>query len=240
GISTRHNPEFTMLEFYEAYQDYRYLMHLTETLLHEVALAVGGSATIEYQGAAIDLGKTFDRLTMAEAIAKYNDGHTAADLARPDYLRRALAALGVDALASDGLGMLQLKLFEATTEGKLVQPTFIVAHPTDVSPLARASDADPAVTDRFELFITGREIANGFSELNDPEDQAARFAAQAAAKEAGDEEAMHFDADYIRALEYGLPPTAGEGIGIDRLVMLLTGSTSIRDVILFPQLKRES
>jgi len=240
GISTRHNPEFTMLEFYEAYQDYRYLMDLTEALLREVALAVCGSTTVDYQGTAIDLGKPFDRLTMAEAIAKYNDGHSAGDLARPDYLKRALAVLGVDVLASDGLGMLQLKLFEATTEAKLVQPTFIVAHPTDVSPLARASDADPAVTDRFELFITGREMANGFSELNDPEDQAARFAAQAAAKDAGDEEAMHYDADYIRALEYGLPPTAGEGIGIDRVVMLLTGSASIRDVILFPQLKRES
>jgi lysyl-tRNA synthetase class 2 len=214
-------------------------MDLTEALLREVALAVCGSTTVDYQGTAIDLGKPFDRLTMAEAIAKYNEGHAAGDLARPDYLKRALAALGGDVLASDGLGMLQLKLFEATTEAKLVQPTFIVAHPTDVSPLARANDADPAVTDRFELFITGREMANGFSELNDPEDQAARFAAQAAAKDAGDEEAMHYDADYIRALEYGLPPTAGEGIGIDRVVMLLTDSASIRDVILFPQLKRE-
>jgi lysyl-tRNA synthetase, class II len=240
GISTRHNPEFTMLEFYEAYQDYRYLMDLTEALLREVALKVCGSMSVDHQGTTIDLGKAFDRLTMAEAIAKYNDRHLASDLVRPDYLKQALAALGVEVLASDGLGMLQLKLFEATTEAKLVQPTFIVAHPTDVSPLARANDANPAITDRFELFITGREIANGFSELNDPEDQAARFAAQAAAKEAGDEEAMHYDADYIRALEYGLPPTAGEGIGIDRLVMLLTGSASIRDVILFPQLKPES
>ncbi|HEY1458451.1 MAG TPA: lysine--tRNA ligase [Casimicrobiaceae bacterium] len=240
GISTRHNPEFTMLEFYEAYQDYRYLMDLTEALLREVALKVCGNTSVDHQGTTIDLGKPFDRLTMAEAIAKYNDRHLANDLARPDYLKQALAVLGVEMLATDGLGMLQLKLFEATTEAKLVQPTFIVAHPTDVSPLARANDANPAITDRFELFITGREIANGFSELNDPEDQASRFAAQAAAKEAGDEEAMHYDADYIRALEYGLPPTAGEGIGIDRLVMLLTGSASIRDVILFPQLKRES
>jgi lysyl-tRNA synthetase, class II len=240
GISTRHNPEFTMLEFYEAFRDYRYLMDLTEALLREVAQKVCGTTTIEYQGASIDLSKPFDRLTMAEAIATYDAQHAAADLARPEYLKAALAKLGVEVLGSDGLGVLQLKLFEATTEDKLVQPTFIVAHPTDVSPLARASDADPSVTDRFELFITGREIANGFSELNDPEDQAARFVAQVEAKEAGDAEAMHYDADYIRALEYGLPPTAGEGIGVDRLVMLLTDSPSIRDVILFPQLKRES
>jgi lysyl-tRNA synthetase class 2 len=238
GISTRHNPEFTMLEFYEAFQDYRYLMDLTEALLREVATKVCGTTLVDYQDSVIELGAPFDRLTMAEAIAKYNDGHAASDLAKPEYLKHVLAALGVEALASDGLGMLQLKLFEATTEAKLVQPTYIVAHPTDVSPLARASDANPAVTDRFELFITGREIANGFSELNDPEDQAARFAAQVAAKDAGDEEAMHYDGDYIRALEYGLPPTAGEGVGIDRLVMLLTNSASIRDVILFPQLKR--
>ena len=240
GISTRHNPEFTMLEFYEAFRDYRYLMDLTESLLREVAQKVCGTTTIEYQGASIDLGKPFDRLTMPEAIAKHDPQHAAADLGRPEYLRSALTKLGAEVLSGDGLGVLQLKLFEATTEDKLVQPTFIVAFPTDVSPLARANDANPSVTDRFELFITGRELANGFSELNDPEDQAARFAAQARAKEAGDAEAMHYDADYIRALEYGLPPTAGEGIGVDRLVMLLTDSPSIRDVILFPQLKRES
>ena len=239
GISTRHNPEFTMLEFYEAFRDYRYLMDLTETLLREVAQKVCGATTIKYQDASIDLGKPFDRLTMADAIAKYDPQHALADLGRPEYLKAALAKVGAEVLATDGLGVLQLKLFEATTEDKLVQPTFIVAHPTDVSPLARASDANPAVTDRFELFITGREIANGFSELNDPEDQAARFVAQVEAKEAGDAEAMHYDADYIRALEYGLPPAAGEGIGVDRLVMLLTDSPSIRDVILFPQLKRE-
>ena len=240
GISTRHNPEFTMLEFYEAFQDYRYLMDLTEALLRELALKVRGSTTIAYQDVAIDLGRPFDRLTMAEAIAKYNSQHALPDLAQPEYLKKALAACGSEVLPTDGIGVLQLKLFEATTEHKLVQPTFVVAHPTDVSPLARANDANPAVTDRFELFITGREFANGFSELNDPEDQAARFTAQVAAKDAGDDEAMHYDADYIRALEYGLPPTAGEGIGIDRLVMLLTDSPSIRDVILFPQLKRES
>ena len=237
GMSTRHNPEFTMIEFYEAYRDYHYLMDLTEELLRLCAEKVCGTASITYQGQAIDLGKPFDRLTMAEAIAKYNPKYPLAELAKPEYLRVALAPFGVEVFPTDGLGLLQLKLFEATTEDKLIQPTFIVAHPTDVSPLARANDANPAVTDRFELFITGREMANGFSELNDPEDQAARFQQQAKAKEAGDEEAMYYDADYIRALEYGLPPTAGEGIGIDRLAMLFTDSASIRDVILFPQLK---
>jgi lysyl-tRNA synthetase class 2 len=239
GISTRHNPEFTMLEWYECYQDYRYMMDLTETMIREVSQRVLGTMAIEYQGTAIDLAKPFDRLTMAEAIAKYNPEHSLSDLAQPAYLKAALDHANVEVLRTDGLGVLQLKLFEQTTEAQLAQPTFIVAHPTDVSPLARASDADPAVTDRFELFITGREMANGFSELNDPEDQAARFKAQVDAREAGDEEAMFFDADYVRAMEYGLPPTAGEGLGIDRLVMLLTDSPSIRDVILFPQLKPE-
>src|SRR3989441_8365668 len=240
GISTRHNPEFTMLEFYEAYRDYRYLMDLTEEMLREVAMKVVGTTTIEYQDIPIDLGVPFDRLTMPQAIAKHNPRYALTDLGNPQYLKAALGTLGVDFLPSDGLGVLQLKLFEATTEEKLVQPTFIVAYPVDVSPLARASDADPAVTDRFELFITGREIANGFSELNDPEDQAARFLEQARAKEAGDAEAMHYDADYIRALEHGMPPAAGEGIGIGRPGMLLTDSPSIRDVILFPQLKPET
>ena len=240
GISTRHNPEFTMLEFYEAYRDYRYLMDLTEQLFREVAQKVLGTTTIVYQGETIELAQRFDRLTMAEAIARYNPEHRLEQLADPAYLRVALKVYPVDVFATDGLGLLQLKLFEATTEEKLVQPTFIVAHPTDVSPLARASDANADVTDRFELFVTRRELANGFSELNDPEDQAARFRAQADARDAGDEEAMVYDADYIRALEYGMPPTAGEGIGIDRLVMLLTDSPSIRDDILFPQLKRES
>ncbi len=240
GISTRHNPEFTMLEFYEAYQDYHYLMDLTEALFREVAQQVTGSTVVSYQGTTIDLGQPFDRLTMAQAIHKYQPQYPLAELAKPEYLRAALAPHGVEVFPTDGLGLLQLKLFEATTEDKLVQPTFIIAHPTDVSPLARANDANPAVTDRFELFITGRELANGFSELNDPEDQAARFQSQVDARAAGDEEAMYFDADYLRAMEYGLPPTAGEGIGIDRLVMLLTDSPSIRDVILFPQLKPES
>jgi len=240
GISTRHNPEFTMLEFYEAYRDYHDLMDLTEELFRTVAERVLGTTRITYQGQAIDLGGKYDRLTMAEAIHKYNPRYPLAELAKPEYLRVALAPHDVEVFPTDGVGLLQLKLFEATTEDQLVRPTFIVAHPTDVSPLARANDRDPAITDRFELFVTGRELANGFSELNDPEEQAARFAAQAKAKEAGDEEAMYYDADYVRALEYGLPPTAGEGIGIDRLVMLLTDSPSIRDVILFPQLKPET
>jgi lysyl-tRNA synthetase class 2 len=239
GISTRHNPEFTMLEFYEAYRDYHYLMDLTEALIREVAQKVLGTTSIAYQGIAIDLAKPFDRLTMAQAIHQYNPQLPLRELGETEYLKAALAPFEVEVFPTDGVGLLQLKLFEATTESKLAQPTFIIAHPTDVSPLARANDANPAVTDRFELFITGREMANGFSELNDPEDQAARFQAQMSAREAGDEEAMYFDADYLRAMEYGLPPTAGEGIGIDRLVMLLTDSPSIRDVILFPQLKRE-
>ena len=239
GMSARHNPEFTMLEFYEAYQDYHYLMDLTEELLRGLAQTVNDGTTLTYQGETIDLGKPFDRLTMAEAIAKYNPRYSPADLSNPQALRTALEAFKVEVFPTDGLGLLQLKLFEQTTEDKLIQPTFIVAHPTDVSPLARSNDNNPAVTDRFELFITGRELANGFSELNDPEDQAARFQQQMQAKEAGDEEAMYYDADYVRALEYGLPPAAGEGIGIDRLVMLYTDSPSIRDVILFPQMRPE-
>ena len=240
GISTRHNPEFTMLEFYEAYQDYNDLMNLTETMLREVATEVLGTSTLAYQGETIDLGKPFDRLTMAQAIAKYNERYPVHELDKPEYLKVALAPFDIEVFPSDGVGMLQLKLFEQTTEDKLIQPTFIVAHPTDVSPLARSSDANPELTERFELFIAGREIANGFSELNDPEDQAQRFHKQAEAKAAGDDEAMFFDADYVRALEYGLPPTAGEGIGVDRLVMLFTDSASIRDVILFPQMRSES
>ena len=238
STSTRHNPEFTMLEFYEAYQDYNYLMDLTETLFRECAQAVLGSTTIKFGELDIDLGKPFDRLTMAQAIMKYNPHYTEAELNDMEFLRNAVKRSGTEVRDTDGLGVLQLKLFEANTEEKLIQPTYIMAHPTDVSPLARANDANPDVTDRFELFITGREICNGFSELNDPEDQAARFQAQTKAKDAGDEEAMFYDADYIKALEYGLPPTAGEGIGIDRLVMLFTNSPAIRDVILFPQLRK--
>ncbi len=239
GMSTRHNPEFTMLEFYEAYQDHHYLMDLTEAMLREVALKAIGSTTLTYQGETVDLAKPFDRLTMPEAMARYNPHYPLHELSKPESLREALAPFDVEVFPTDGVGILQLKLFEQTTEARIMQPTFIVAHPTDVSPLARRNDVDPTVTDRFELIICGREIANGFSELNDPEDQAERFRQQADAKAAGDEEAMFYDADYVRALEYGLPPTAGEGVGIDRLVMLLTDSPSIRDVILFPQMRPE-
>jgi lysyl-tRNA synthetase class 2 len=239
GMSTRHNPEFTMLEFYEAYQDYHYLMDLTEELLRGLAGKVIGTTTLTYQGQTIDLGRPFDRLTMAEAIARYNPRYKVQELSDTEMLREALRHFKVEVFPTDGPGLLQLKLFEQTTEDKLIKPTFIYAHPTDVSPLARSNDLNPSITDRFELFITGRELANGFSELNDPEDQAARFQQQAQAKEAGDEEAMYYDADYVRALEYGLPPAAGEGIGIDRLVMLFTDSASIRDVILFPQMRPE-
>lgn len=239
GISTRHNPEFTMLEFYEAYQDHHYLMDLTEQLLREVAEQVLGTSQFSYQGKTIDLASPFDRLTITQAILKHHPQFSEAQLNDRDFLIRTLRAAGVAIHPQDGIGGLQLSLFDETTEHLLFTPTFIVDYPAEVSPLARRNDANPEVTDRFELYIAGREIANGFSELNDPEDQAARFQEQAKAKDAGDSEAMHYDSDYIQALEYGLPPTAGEGIGIDRLVMLLTNSPSIRDVILFPQLRKE-
>lgn len=238
GISTRHNPEFTMIEFYEAYQDFRYLMDLTEDLFREVAQKVLGTAIVSYQGRSMDFSKPFDRLTMPQAIAKYNPQWNAQQLHDAGFLVGQLAARKVEIKHGATLGELQLLFFEETTEEQLFEPTFIIDYPQEVSPLARRNDANPAITDRFELFVTGREMANGFSELNDPEDQAARFMEQVRQKEAGDAEAMHYDADYIRALEYGLPPTAGEGIGVDRLVMLLTDSPSIRDVILFPQLRR--
>ena len=243
GVSPRHNPEFTMMEFYAAYTDYRWLMDFTETLIREAAIAATGSAVLEYQGRTLDLSQPFDRLTIPQAILKYAPGYTESQLEDTDFLRQELKRLGADVdgpvLSRAGLGALQLALFEETAESKLWNPTYIVDYPAEVSPLARASDSNPEITERFELFITGREIANGFSELNDPEDQAARFLQQVAAKDAGDEEAMYYDADYIRALEYGMPPTGGCGIGIDRLVMLLTDSASIRDVILFPHLRRE-
>jgi lysyl-tRNA synthetase class 2 len=239
GISTRHNPEFTMLEFYEAYQDYAYLMDFTESLLRETAIKVLGGANITYQEREIDLAQPFARLTITQAIRKFHPEYADAQLDDRAFLISELQALGIAHKPGDGIGGLQLSLFDETTEHLLFEPTFIIDYPAEVSPLARRNDANPAITDRFELYIAGREIANGFSELNDPEDQAARFLEQARAKEAGDSEAMHYDADYIRALEYGLPPTAGEGIGIDRLVMLFTDSPSIRDVILFPQLRQE-
>jgi lysyl-tRNA synthetase class 2 len=239
GLSTRHNPEFTMMEFYEAYQDYRGLMDFTEQLIRSVARQCLGSEVVSYQGQEIDLSKSFDRLTITGAVMKYHPAYSEAQLNEREWLVNWFDERKVDYKKHDGLGGLQLTFFEETTEALLVQPTYIIDYPAEVSPLARASDADPAITDRFELFITGREMANGFSELNDPEDQSARFLDQVKAKEAGDEEAMFYDADYIRALEYGLPPTGGCGIGIDRLVMLLTDSPAIRDVILFPHMRRE-
>ncbi len=239
GISTRHNPEFTMLEFYEAYQDFTYLMDFTEKMFASVAEKALGTTQITYQGKTIDLAKPFRRLTITQAIQKFHPEYSDAQLHDRNFLINKLKSLGIHNNLQDGIGGLQLSLFDETTEHLLFEPTFIVDYPAEVSPLARRNDNNPDITDRFELYIAGREIANGFSELNDPEDQAARFQEQVKAKDAGDAEAMHYDADYIRALEYGLPPTAGEGIGIDRLVMLLTDSPSIRDVILFPQLRRE-
>ena len=239
GLSTRHNPEFTMLEFYEAYRDYRYLMDFTESLFRELAQKVAGKTLISYQGKELDFGKPFQRLTMVQAIRKYHPQFTAIQLSDRDFLVNELQDLKAKYKPEDGIGGLQLSLFEELAEAQLFDPTFIIDYPIEVSPLARSSDANPEITERFELFIAGREIANGFSELNDPEDQEARFDAQVAAKDAGDEEAMFKDNDYVRALEYGLPPTAGEGIGIDRLVMLLTDCASIRDVILFPQMRPE-
>ncbi|MDE1989647.1 MAG: lysine--tRNA ligase [Betaproteobacteria bacterium] len=239
GISTRHNPEFTMIEFYEAYRDYRYLMQLTEDLFRFVAQSVLGTTQFAYGGRELDFSKPFARLTIAQAIHRYQPQYTEAQLADAAFLRQEVTRLGGNIRPNEGLGGLQLLLFEETTESLLFDPTFIIDYPAEVSPLARRSDARPEITERFELFIAGREIANGFSELNDAEDQAERFREQVRQKEAGDQEAMHYDADYVRALEHGLPPTAGEGIGIDRLVMLLTDSPSIRDVILFPQLRRE-
>jgi lysyl-tRNA synthetase class 2 len=240
GISTRHNPEFTMLEFYEAYRDHRYLMDFTEEMLSEVAKKVLGSLQIRYGEHTIDLAGPFPRLTILEAVRKFHPETAERELGSREALIAALKKRGVEPHAHAGLGALQLALFEATTEHQLIQPTFIVDYPAEVSPLARRNDANPEVVERFELYIAGREIANGFSELNDPEDQAARFEEQAKAKAAGDEESMYYDADYIRALEYGLPPAAGEGVGIDRLVMLFTDSASIRDVLLFPHLRPEA
>ena len=239
GISTRHNPEFTMLEFYSAYATYRHLMPLIEQMLREIAQAVLGRSAIVYQGHAIDLAQPYRRLTITEAIKEHHPGITDTVLNDRAALVAKLRELGITHREEDGLGGLQLTLFENTVEQQLIQPTFIVDYPTEVSPLARRSDSNPEITERFELYIAGREIANGFSELNDPEDQAARFLDQARQKDAGDAEAMHYDADYIRALEYGMPPTAGAGIGIDRVVMLFTDSPSIRDVIPFPLLRPE-
>ncbi len=240
GLSPRHNPEFTMMEFYAAYTDYQWLMDFTEDVIRHAAETATGGTSVTYQGKTIDFSKQFERLTIVQAIKRHAPEIGDDVLSDPDKLRAQLKSLKVDVTAPNirnaSLGALQLTLFEEVAESQLWDPTFIVDYPVDVSPLARASDTHPQITERFELFITGREIANGFSELNDPEDQATRFHLQVTAKDAGDEEAMFFDADYIRALEYGMPPAGGCGIGIDRLVMLLTDSPIIRDVILFPAL----
>ncbi|UCH53448.1 MAG: lysine--tRNA ligase [Pseudomonadota bacterium] len=239
GLSTRHNPEFTMLEFYEAYATYHDLMDLTETMLRGLTEHVLGSTTVSHLGEQFDFGKPFVRMTLKEAVLNHNPDVRAAELESIEPLRAIAGRLGIALKPSYGVGKIQLEIFEKTVEHQLKDPTFVTAYPTEVSPLARRNDQDPEVTDRFELFVGGREIANGFSELNDAEDQAERFRRQVQEKEAGDEEAMHFDGDYVRALEHGMPPTAGEGIGIDRLVMLFTNSPSIRDVLLFPHMRPE-
>jgi lysyl-tRNA synthetase class 2 len=239
GLSTRHNPEFTMLEYYWAYADYEDAMNLTEDMLRKLTETVLGDTSVEYQGSTYDFSQPFARITVFDSIVHYNADITAQQLMDNGAARELARNLGIALKDSWGLGKVQIEIFEKTVEHLLDQPTFITAYPTEVSPLARRNDHDPFVTDRFEFFVGGRELANGFSELNDAEDQAERFLAQVAEKDAGDEEAMHYDHDYIRALEYGLPPTAGEGIGIDRLVMLFTDSASIRDVLLFPHMRPE-
>ena len=237
GLSTRHNPEFTMLEFYQAYADYHDLMSLTEEMLRKIAHEVIGSGKITYQDVELDFDKPFKRMTLLDAIMEKVDGVNMAQLENHEEVSALAKSMGIAVKDNWGTGKIQLEIFEEKVEESLQQPTFITEYPTEVSPLARRNDDNPAISDRFELFIGGREIANGFSELNDSEDQAERFKAQVAEKDAGDDEAMHFDQDYITALEYGMPPTAGEGIGIDRLVMLFTDSASIRDVLLFPHMR---
>ncbi len=240
GLSTRHNPEFTMIEFYEAYATYHDLMDITEEMLRSIAENVIGKTLIQYQGNEYDFGKPFTRMTVKESILHFNDDISEAELDDSEKARAIAERLGIPLKDSYGLGKVQIEIFEKTVEHRLMDPTFITAYPTEVSPLARRSDDDPFVTDRFEFFVGGREIANGFSELNDAEDQAERFRNQVVEKDAGDEEAMFFDQDYVTALEHGMPPTAGEGIGIDRLVMLFTDAPSIRDVLLFPHMRPEA
>ncbi len=237
GLSSRHNPEFTMIEFYQAYAEYGELMDLTEAMLKGIAEELLGHSVVTYQGEEYDFGKPFQRMTVFDSILHFNPDLTAVDLDNRESAVQVAENLGIPVKESYGLGKVQIEIFEKTVETQLLQPTFITAYPVEVSPLARRNDDDPHVTDRFEFFVGGREIANGFTELNDPEDQAERFLQQVQEKEAGDDEAMHYDADYIAALEHGMPPTAGEGIGIDRLVMLFTDSPSIRDVLLFPHMR---
>ncbi len=237
GLSTRHNPEFTMVEFYQAYADYKDLMDLTEEMLRGMAQEIHGTTVLPYQGETFDFGKPFARMTIVESILHFNPDLQLENLQTLEAARQIAESLSIPLKDSYGLGKVQIEIFEKTVEHKLKDPTFITAYPTEVSPLARRSDEDPFVTDRFEFFVGGRELANGFSELNDAEDQAERFRKQVEEKEAGDDEAMHYDDDYITALEHGMPPTAGEGIGIDRLVMLFTDSPSIRDVLLFPHMR---
>ena len=239
GLSTRHNPEFTMVEFYQAYAAYEDLMDLTENMLRELSISIFGESDLIYQDTKYDFGAPFERVTVLDSVVNYNDGVAENELADLDSIRLVAEKLGVHIEDSYGRGKILIEIFEKTVEPKLEGPVFITHYPAEVSPLARRCDDDPFVTERFEFFVAGREIANGFSELNDPEDQAERFRAQVAAKDGGDMEAMHFDEDYITALEYGMPPTAGEGIGIDRLVMLFTDAASIRDVLLFPQMKQK-
>ncbi len=237
GLSTRHNPEFTMVEFYQAYAVYSDLMDLTEVLIRTLAQKILSTTSLSYQGHQFDLSKPFERLTMQDAILRYNSDITLAEITDYAAAKKIAARLDISVQENHGLGKIQLEIFDKTVEKKLIQPTFITEYPTEVSPLARKNDTNPFVTDRFEFYVAGQEVANGFSELNDPEDQAERFEQQVREMQAGDLEAMPYDADYIQALEYGLPPTAGEGIGIDRLVMLFTDSPSIRDVILFPHMR---
>ena len=239
GVSTRHNPEFTMIEFYQAYATYHDLMDLTETLLRGIATDVIGSTEITYQGETFDFSQPFTRISVRDSILHFNPNVTAEQIDTLEGATAVAKSLHIPLKDSYGLGKVQIEIFEKTVEHRLLQPTFITEYPAEVSPLARRNDQNPFITDRFEFFVGGREIGNGFSELNDAEDQAERFMQQVADKDAGDDEAMHYDADYIRALEYGMPPTAGEGIGIDRLVMLFTDAPSIRDVILFPHMRPE-